>query len=88
MPPKFNNMDELIAYLESLEKQIQILDDRVRDVQKIRIPKTKLIDKNFIKRSMAVWGHFFIANLIISTILGIIYVSILITILGASIQNQ
>ncbi|NOH00634.1 MAG: hypothetical protein HND47_00990 [Chloroflexi bacterium] len=88
MPPKFKNMDELMNYLTTLEKQVQILDERVRDVQYKKLPKTNLISKNFIKRSFAVWGHFFIANLIITLILGAIYIGIAIAILGNVSQSK
>jgi len=76
-------MNELYAYLESLENRIQKLEGENQalsgpkesmaqyiqelggDAQKF-LPRTRLVSPNFIQRAFAVWGHYFIAQLIIS----------------------
>ena len=37
------------------------------------LPKSNLFSSGFLKRAFAVWGHFFVANLIIGTIAGVLY---------------
>ena len=37
------------------------------------LPATSLLSKKFLGRAFAVWGHFFVANLLISIVLGIVY---------------
>ncbi len=41
------------------------------------LPGTALLSHRFFKRAFAVWGHNFIAQLIISLVIGLILVSIL-----------
>lgn len=83
MSPQFNNMNDLVAYLESLEKRIQTLERENQslesqkeslnryiqelggDAQKL-LPKTSLLSPSFLQRAFAVWGHYFVAQLIIS----------------------
>jgi len=47
------------------------------------LPHTKLISPNFLKRSFTVWGHFFVANLIIGIIVGVIYACLMMTLFGS-----
>jgi hypothetical protein len=90
MSPQFSNMDELTAYLESLEKRLlalerenQALQDQKDslnhyiqelggDAQKL-LPKTSLLSPSFLQRAFAVWGHYFVAQLIISIPLACVY---------------
>ena len=83
MTPQLKNMNELVAYLESLENRIRSLErenealqgqkdqlnrylqDLGGDAQKL-LPKTGLISPNFLQRAFTVWGHYFVAQLIIS----------------------
>jgi hypothetical protein len=46
------------------------------------LPDTDLLSRNFLKRAFAVWGHYFIAQLIIGVIFGIGYFLIVITLLN------
>ena len=83
MSPQFNNMSELLSYLESLENRLNTLenDNRVLQDQKEflskyidgldktehpALPRTNIVSPSYIKRAFAVWGHYFVANLIIS----------------------
>jgi hypothetical protein len=46
------------------------------------IPNTGLLSRSFIKRAFSVWGHFFVAQLIIAAFFGVIYFVIFILILS------
>lgn len=37
------------------------------------LPKSNIFSPSFLKRAFAVWGHFFVVNLIIGTVAGILY---------------
>ncbi|MEW6092377.1 MAG: hypothetical protein AB1531_00280 [Chloroflexota bacterium] len=83
MSPQFNNMNDLVAYLDSLEKRIQTLERENQslvsqkesltryiqelggDAQKM-LPKTSLLSPSFLQRAFTVWGHNFVAQMIIS----------------------
>lgn len=56
------------------------------------LPNTNLIDPSFLKRAFAVWGHFFVANLIVSLFFFILYACLMIVMFGSVfgnfIQNQ
>jgi hypothetical protein len=80
MPPAFKNMDELKAYLDQLERRVDAIDQK-------QAPQTNLISRNFLKRAFAVWGHFFVANLIISTVIGTIYLCLAATMFGAILNS-
>jgi len=51
------------------------------------IPNTNILSPSFLKRAFAIWGHFFVANLIIGTILMIGYLC-LVTVLFGSILGR
>jgi hypothetical protein len=104
-------MNELVEYLDQLEKRIAIMQDQISDlkiengnlrglVQKRPIldeepaprpeqhfPKTLLLDKNFMTRAFAVWGHYFVAQLIISLVFLIFYLCFIFAIAGFSISS-
>jgi hypothetical protein len=76
MPPQFNNMNELTSYLGTLDDRIKTLESENEslkryiselggDAQKI-LPKTSLLSNSFIQRAFTVWGHYFVAQLIIT----------------------
>ena len=90
MTPQFSNMNEMLTYLESLEKRLVVLERQRQDLegqketlnryiqemggdaQKL-LPKTSLLAPNFLQRAFAVWGHYFVAQLIISIPITCIY---------------
>ncbi len=47
------------------------------------IPQTNLLSPGFLKRAFAVWGHFFVANLIIGTVFGSIYFCVMMVVFGS-----
>jgi hypothetical protein len=59
--PAQRNDPQYVAYLE---QRIAALE--------ARLPQTKLVSPSFMSRAFAVWGHYFVAQLIISIILSVI----------------
>lgn len=47
------------------------------------LPQTNIINPNFLKRAFTVWGHFFVANLIIGITVGICYACLMMTLFGS-----
>jgi hypothetical protein len=72
----------LVARVQQLEAQAMS--------RPTNVPNIKLISPNFLARAFAVWGHFFVANLLISIAISCLFV-ILGLIMGTSflaiIQN-
>ncbi len=55
-------------YIQSLENRVIKLEERLNqiDVSRSVLPNTAIIDNSFIKRAFAIWGHYFVAQLIIA----------------------
>ena len=51
------------------------------------LPQTNLISPSFFKRAFTVWGHFFVAQLIIGVIFAICYFCLLATVFGSAFSN-
>jgi hypothetical protein len=51
------------------------------------LPLTDIVHPSFLKRAFAVWGHYFVAQLIISIPLMIIYFCLLASIFNSSLQS-
>jgi hypothetical protein len=83
MSPQFNSMDELVAYLGTLDERLRSLETEnlslklqnetlnnymkeMGSVSQKMLPKTNLINPKFLRRAFTVWGHSFVAGLIIS----------------------
>jgi hypothetical protein len=83
MPPQFNNMNELTSYLARLEDRVMTLENQNQSLNRYitemggdagkMLPKTSLISSSFIQRAFAVWGHYFVAQLIIGIPIFCIY---------------
>jgi len=69
----------LVARVQQLEAQAMVK-------QNTNVPNIKLLSPNFLSRAFAVWGHFFVANLLIGIAVSCIFV-ILGLIMGNSILN-
>jgi len=59
------------AQVQALQKEIEELKERVQQIEARyevapRLPSTNLISDKFLSRSFAVFGHNFVASLIIS----------------------
>ena len=84
--------------LENLEVENRRLKKRIRvetrgvssDIDYIYeiFPVTNLLSKSFIKRAFAVWGHFFVANLLISIVLGILYFFLFVSLLTSVVSSS
>lgn len=57
--------------LHELQRQLTAQAFRIADLE-ARLPRTNLVSPNFLSRAFAVWGHFFVSNLILSLIFGCI----------------
>ncbi|GEM_PF-863681 len=42
------------------------------------LPKTGLLSNSFIQRAFTVWGHYFVAQFIISAVVGVIYIILMV----------
>jgi hypothetical protein len=51
------------------------------------LPRSNLFSQNFLKRAFTIWGHFFIANLIIGIIVGIAFVRLMMLLFGSLFGN-
>lgn len=51
------------------------------------LPDTNLIDHSFWKRAFTVWGHFFVANLIVSLVFFILYACLMMVMFGSILGN-
>jgi len=69
----------LVARVQQLEAQAMVK-------QNTNVPNIKLLSPNFLSRAFAVWGHFFVANLLIGIAVSCFFV-ILGLIMGNSILN-
>jgi hypothetical protein len=85
-PEQFRSQNELVAYLSALENRVAELEG-VNQQQQLTIDElrhqrrseprtgqldTDLLHPRFIKRAFAVWGHNFVASLIVGLILALI----------------
>lgn len=52
------------------------------------LPQTNLLHRNFLQRAFAVWGHFFVANLLISISVGVIYFCLMMVLFGSVFGSQ
>lgn len=90
MSPQFSNMNDLLVYLDTLEKRLLVLERENQALQEQKeglnrhvqepggeaqklLPKTSLLSPNFLLRAFTVWGHYFVAQLIIGIPLACIY---------------
>lgn len=60
--------DNQDLYIQSLENRIIKLEDKINsiDISRSPLPDSTLFDNNFLKRAFAIWGHYFVAQLIIA----------------------
>jgi hypothetical protein len=69
----------LVARVQQLEAQAVVR-------QNASLPNIKLVSPNFLSRAFAVWGHFFVANLLIGIAVSCVFV-LLGLLMGNSILN-
>ena len=51
------------------------------------LPQTDLVSPSFFKRAFAVWGHVFVAQLIIGITFAIFYFCLIVTVFGNILKN-
>ena len=95
MPAQFNNMNELTSYLDAMEKRVKALESENESLTRYvnamggdaakMLPKTGLISTSFFQRAFTVWGHYFVAQLIISIPIVCIYFILILTVLKQGI---
>lgn len=85
------NTSALEGKVNQLENQVQQLNNQISQLRNEmyvnRSGSSALQSPNFLSRAFAVWGHYFVAQLIISVGIAIIYVCI-IAIIGGSILSN
>ena len=97
---QFTTKEELISYLESLENRCSSLENDVHSIKEeindissenqecldliLELPNSLLFSDNFLIRALAVWGHYFVAQLFIGIIMAIFLFIIIILIVGGS----
>jgi hypothetical protein len=82
--------------ITSLEAEITEMKNAINDVASEtkdnthiiddELPFTGLLSKNFLSRAFTVWGHFFVAQLIISFFVGIAYLIIFLVLLKSYVK--
>lgn len=91
-----NFLETLEQRVETLERENQALKDSLsmptggvvipiqvqRWLDKL-VPKTNLLSGSFIVRAFTVWGHYFVAQLIISAGFLLIYLLVMVVLLAA-----
>ncbi len=81
LEPYSYDMPVSSEYVMSLEKRVAQLEDQLQRVQqtvqqpvsRLNLPTTQLISPNFLTRAFAVWGHYFVAQLMISLVFVCLY---------------
>ena len=57
-------LENALTEIDNLKKQIKKIESNSDKVQKI--PHTNLLNENFLTRAFTVWGHNFVAGIIIA----------------------
>ncbi len=97
--PRFQNQAELNSYLNSLESRITALENEKRNLQDLVqrlnnmetlqqrsriLPQTGLLSPSFLTRAFTIWGHYFVAQLIIGLGFLAVYLVIIVLIMAAA----
>ena len=79
---------QLAAELAEARREIELLRRRLDAVEGMQsepdLPDTMLLDPGFVRRAFAVWGHNFVASLIIVMPIYILMVIVIILVAGWS----
>ncbi len=70
------------AYAPPAVDPYSSLEQRVRTLE-MRLPNTKLLATGFLSRAFAVWGHLFVAQLLIGLVVGAV-MTVIAIIFGAT----
>jgi hypothetical protein len=83
---------ELYDKIHALEFQVNALEKQVRQQDALiqsftagaaGLPLTNLLSHNFLIRAFAVWGHYFVAQLIIALVFGVVSMCLSLLITGS-----
>lgn len=80
---RIQNLEQANAELIGEIKKRFIQKDELPAIISGSVPNTGLFSRNFLKRAFTVWGHYFVAQLIIAIILSAFYFVIFILLLGS-----
>ncbi len=78
---------KLQANVSSQEVVEVVNEEAIERIVLDYLPETNLLDHGFFKRAFAVWGHFFVANLIVSLFLFILYACLMMVMFGSVFGN-
>jgi len=87
-----NNLENRITALESENRILKertdtaSRGDRLAVQQEIDryLPRTNILSSSFISRAFAIWGHYFVAQLVIGVGMAFVYALVAVLILGMS----
>ena len=97
-----NDLTEYLEKLEERIRILEEENEKLRALPPVRgnidgnvistyvshyLPRTNLINPGFFKRAFTVWGHFFVANLIIGIIVGVAYACLMMVLFGSIFGN-
>ena len=90
-----DNLENRIIALESENRMLKertdtsSRGDRLMLQEEIgrQLPRTNILSTSFIERAFAVWGHYFVAQLVIGVGMAFIYLIIAVVILAISQQG-
>lgn len=99
-PAQFRNQAELVEYIGAMERRIAMIEQENQQQQlaldglyqrgeasapvKANLPETQLLSKNFLGRAFAVWGHYFVAQLIIAIGISAVYLVVVLLLIVVS----
>jgi hypothetical protein len=72
------------ALISEVKKRFVSKNEFAQSMDQIA-PRTGLTSPDFMKRAFSVWGHHFVAQLIINIVIGVIYFVIVVLILGKTL---
>src|SRR5690242_3021724 len=97
-----NELVEYLGTLEERIRKLEVENRLLREVPPTKetvnsnpfassilemFPQTNLLSFSFVKRAFSMWGHFFVANLIIGTVLAILYFCFVAAMFGSLLEN-
>ena len=88
-------LEERVKYLEEENQKLRatpasrgIIDERtIAKYVASFLPLTNIVHPRFLYRAFAIWGHFFVANFLISIPFTILYFCFLALVLNGALQN-
>jgi hypothetical protein len=79
---RIQSLEQANAELIGEIKKRFIHRDELPEILIETIPSSGLFSRNFIKRAFTVWGHYFVAQLMIGLLFGALYFGIFILLMG------